>query len=126
MKSPDSGRNIPVIRKIILSLIIFLLSGTTVFALSDGRTYKLKDSYKIKRTADGTVCLFSKDNPTEAETFVFTDFNADVLLLVYRRIDLESMISSLSKKYYLSRTDARRSVKMALNELESWSLITRH
>ncbi len=51
-------------------------------------------------------------------------FNADVVLLIYRRINVDQISSSLAKKYYLSKDDSRRGVKRVINVLEQWGMVS--
>ena len=109
----------------VFAFSLFVATTSVSQAMSDGEAYRVKENYRIKRSSDGIVSLYSLNDNGEKEEYVFTEFNADVLLLVYRRIDLNNIVSSMSKKYYMSKTEARRSVKITLNELENWDLIVR-
>ena len=117
-----------ITRNLLFVVFAFSLLVTTSMAglaHSDDEAYRVKENYRIKRTSDGVVSLYSLNDNGEKEEYVFKEFNADVLLLVYRRIGMNSIVKSMSKKYYMSKTEARRSVKMTLNELENWDLIVR-
>jgi hypothetical protein len=115
-----------LVRNFAFLLVFFsLFAFTTGLFASGDDVVRVKDDYRIKRTPDGTVSLYTVNPKGEKEEYVFTEFNADVLLLVYRKVDINNIVSSMAKKYYLSKTEARRSVKMTINELESRDLIVR-
>ena len=97
----------------------------TMHASVLNESVKIKDDIKIKRTSDGNVSLFVQNPSGEKEEYHFTDFNADVILLLYRGVDLDLIIKNLAKKYFLSKTDTRRYVKMTINTLEQWNLVRR-
>jgi hypothetical protein len=97
-----------------------------VSAFSDNTdtTVRFKPEYKIKRVPSVGVTIFSIDNKAEKEEYIFKDFNADVVLLIYRRITVDQITSNLAKKYYLSKDDSRRGVKRVINVLEEWGMVT--
>lgn len=116
--------------RIAVIAFMFVFSSFIVFpvhALSrtptETETYRVKEEFRIKRTSDGTVSLYNEAAEGDRKEFTFTKFNADVLLLIYRRIDTANIIKSMAKKYTMSKTDARRAVKVAINELKQWDLI---
>lgn len=110
-------------------LIIFsllLLPGALTIANSENESVKINDNIKIKRNSADKVSLIVYYDSKKAEEFFFTDFNADVVLLLYRRVEMDIIIKNLSKKYFISKTDARRYVKMTINTLEQWNLVSRN
>lgn len=118
-----------VVRKIVKSFLIlgimFIVNPLCHANLNDA-SISINKNYKIKRTSDGTVRLYSYNEQGETEEeFVFTKFHADVLLLLYRKVAMKNIVKSMSEKYSLSEIDARRAVKITLNELESYDLIIR-
>jgi len=107
-------------------VMISLLFLVPVSAYSDNAdtVVKFKPEYKIKRVSDGTVTIYSIDNKGEKEEYIFKDFNADVVLSLYRRIRVSQVTSNLAKKYYLSEVESRRNVKRVLNVLDHWEMVT--
>ncbi|MGD2034306.1 MAG: hypothetical protein PVF73_04565 [Bacteroidales bacterium] len=110
-------------------LAVLLLSA--IFSLSYSAYYdntetifKFRSEYRIKRVPDGTVTIYTFNKQGEKEEYVFKDFNADVVLSVYRRIRVSQIAATMSKKYYLSESESRRGVKRVLNVLEQWDMIT--
>lgn len=108
---------------VVLSLLI--IPGVFIWASTENEPVTISNDIKIKRASGDTVCLIAHNDSGEFEEFFFTDFNADVVLMIYRKVDMEMLIKNLSKKYYLSKTDARRYVKMTINTLEQWGLVKR-
>ena len=62
---------------------------------------------------------------SEKEEYEFEDFNADVVLFVYRKLSIKQISLNLARKYYLSEDESRRNVKKALNILEYWGIVSR-
>ena len=123
MQTVKSGK---YFRNLTNFLIVFLLftMNCTLFATGND-IVRVNEDYRIKRTSDGTVSLYTVNPDGEREEYVFTEFNADVLLLIYRHVDISNIVNNMRKKYYLSKTEARRSVKKTINELEVWDLVVR-
>ncbi|MBN2523434.1 MAG: hypothetical protein JXB24_09160 [Bacteroidales bacterium] len=111
----------------LIMIIAVLLFVFPVSAFSDdtGELVKFKPEYKIKRISGGTVTIYTYNNEGDKEEYIFKDFNADVVLSIYRRIKVSSITSNLAKKYYLSEAESRRSVKRVLNVLDHWGMLSR-
>ena len=108
---------------LILAALLFSTDQLS-FAGNESEFVRIKDNVKI-HTSAGRVSLLALDNKGEKVEYSFTDFHADAVLLLYRRVDWDIMIKNLSKKYYLSKTDTRRNLKMTINTLEQWDLVSR-
>jgi hypothetical protein len=102
---------------------LFLLP-ISVYSNNTGETVKFKPEYKIKRVPNVGVTIYNVDTHDKNEEYIFTDFNADVVLLIYRRIAVDQIASNLAKKYYLSKDDSRRGVKRVINVLEEWGMVS--
>ena len=48
-----------------------------------------------------------------------------LLMAAYRKQNTEYIITSFSKKYYLSHDECRREIKHALNVLAEWNIVQR-
>ena len=105
--------------------VLLFIFPVSVFPDNTGELVQLKPEYKIKRVSDGTVTLYTFNDEGEKEEYIFKDFNADVVLSIYRRIKVSSITSNLAKKYYLSEAESRRGVKRVLNVLDQWGMLTR-
>jgi len=112
----------PLLITIAVLLFVFPVSA---FSDNTGELVKFKPEYKIKRVPGGTVTIYTYNNEGDKEEYVFKDFNADVVLSIYRRIKVSSITSNLAKKYYLSEAESRRGVKRVLNVLDHWGMLTR-
>lgn len=110
-------------RPLIIMVGLILFTSTFCNALSEKSVVRVNADYKIKRSANGDVILYSQKQDQAKEEFVFTEFNADVILLIYRKLDTNYIINSLSQKYHMSKTEARRQVKMTIYELENCDLV---
>jgi hypothetical protein len=122
MNSFMTGRTVS--RFLITMLLLFSVSG--VFQTVSGNdNVTFNPDFKLKRVSGTTVAVYAIDQKGKTQEYLFDDFNADVLLLVYRRIDIEQITNNLTKKYHLRETDCRRQVKMTLNTLEEWAIILR-
>ena len=111
-------------------LLLFILMFSTSMSLkaelgNDGVVIKFNKDYKLKRSSN-VVTVSGLDSQGDAVSYDFTEFSADVLLSVYRNMDLQLIIKKMSDKYHLSKTESRRKVKMTLNTLASWSIIIRN
>ncbi len=126
MKILKPENKLKIAFRFLLALTFLVGNGLSVNAGSEDITYRINNDIKIKRVSGGTVCLYTYTDSGKKEEFVFNDFNADVILLLYRRIDMTMIIKNLSRKYFLSKTDTRRIVKMTINTLEQWDLVTRY
>jgi hypothetical protein len=111
-------------RFLLTFFILFSVSGV-LQTLSGNDGIKFNPEYKLKRISGTTVSVYTVDQKGEKQEYLITDFNADVLLLVYRHIDIEQITNNLTRKYHLKETDCRRQVKMTLNTLEEWDIILR-
>ncbi len=125
MKILNAEKSISISFRFLLVLGLLLIPGISMNANFENETVKINKNIKIKRSSGDTVSLIAYSNFGEKEEFVFTDFNADVVLLLYRRVELNMIIKNLSKKYFLTKTDTRRYMKMTINTLEQWNLISR-
>jgi hypothetical protein len=105
-------------------IVILLLLPVSVFPDNTETTVRFKPEYKIKRVPNVGVTIYSIDAEDQKEEYLFKDFNADVVLLLYRRIAVDQIASSLARKYYLSDADSRRGVKRVINVLEEWGMVT--
>ena len=111
------------------SLVFFLIGfllllPVSVFSDNTDVTVRFKPEYKIKRIPNVGVTIFNENTEAQEEEYIFKDFNADVVLLIYRHISVDQITSSLAKKYYLSKEDTRRGVKRVINVLEEWGMVT--
>jgi hypothetical protein len=86
---------------------------------------RLNPDCKVKRLSNGSVIISAKNMEGVEEKHEFTDFTADLLMAVYRKQKTEYILSSFSKKYYLSRDECRREIKHALNVLAEWNIVER-
>jgi hypothetical protein len=86
---------------------------------------KLNPDYQLKRMSNGEVVVTSRNPNENTVKHTFTDLYADLLLGLYRRQDVNFIIDSLAKKYYLSDDECRREVKHAVNVLSEWNIILR-
>jgi hypothetical protein len=113
-----------ILRYTLIATVLVWMTGLTCYAFGD-ETIKFNSEYKLKRVGSAvSVYQFSHDG--DKEEYVFNDFNADLLLLLYRHIDLRQITSDLTKKYHMGETDCRRQLKMALNTFEEWDIILRN
>jgi len=106
-----------------LALTFLLVGPGLVIFASDDQTVLLKEDIKFKRVSDGSVKLTVEDGSGELNDYHFTEFNADVITMLYRRVEMDLIIKNMAKKYFLTKNDARRSVKMTINTLEQWDLV---
>ena len=107
---PLSGFNIP-------------LSGTRM--MDEGEKITINPEFKFKRLSNGTVEMYRIKDENQKK-YRFTDFNADLLLSAYRRMNSDQIISVLSKKYDLSIVECRRQMKHSLNILEDWGIVLKN
>ena len=123
MRSVPTGSLSGPVAGILTFILLIALNLPGSYASPGPSEYRVKEEYKLSRLPDGTVNLYTRSGVEEKQEYVFTNFNADVLLLIYRRIDTYDIIKSMTKKYHLSKAEARRWVKMTINELKQWNLI---
>ena len=105
-------------------LVLFVFSASAEAMGENKNGLRFNSEYKLKKSSI-TVTVFYINEDGEKVEYSFGDFNADVLLYVYRRIDQKRIISALADKYGISETESRRKVKIALNRMEVWSIIER-
>ena len=124
MENSKINRKMNTASLVFIFVVSLLLIPVSAFSDNTETTVRFKPEYKIKRVPNVGVTIFSIDNKNEKEEYIFKDFNADVVLLIYRRIAVDQITSSLAKKYYLSKDDSRRGVKRVINVLEEWGMVT--
>jgi hypothetical protein len=109
-----------------LILVVFLLTVPTIYShTAENQVIRFNSHCKLKRIAPNKVFIYQKSNDGSQQEYLFNDFNADVLLLIYRNVSLCQITLNLSKKYHLDKTECRRQLKMSLNTLEEWEIIER-
>jgi len=110
---------------LILMLSLFSLSGDSPGASSLDDVIRLNPDCKVKRLSNGSVIISAKNLEGVEEKHQFTDFYADLLMAAYRKQKTEYILTTFSKKYYLSRDECRREIKHALNVLAEWNIVAR-
>ena len=115
-------RKVLAMRKVFL---VFLLVGLSTIGLQaeveDEQTLEFNSEYALRKSSN-TVKVYYTNERGEKIEYSFDSFNADVVLYVYRHIEQDRMVDLLSSKYRLSKTEARRKVKMAINTMEVWNI----
>lgn len=110
-----------LIIKSALRISVFMLLLAFVFPSAysnySEEIVKFKPEYRIKRIPDGTVTIYTLNDDGKKEEFIFRDFNADVVLSIYRRVAVSQITSNLAKKYVISEDESRRGIKRVLNAL---------
>ncbi len=110
------------------TLLVFMILFS-LFSFDNGKSVddliKLNPDCKVKRLSNGSVIISAKNTEGVEEKHQFTDFYADLLMAAYRKQNTEYILTSFSKKYYLSREDCRREIKHALNVLAEWNIVQR-
>jgi len=110
------------------TLLVFMILFS-LFSFDNARSaddlIKLNPDCKVKRLSNGSVIISAKNTEGVEEKHQFTDFYADLLMAAYRKQKTEYILTSFSKKYYLSREDCRREIKHALNVLAEWNIVQR-
>jgi hypothetical protein len=111
----------------LLFLIAFSYRGeamdtTGSFYSSDIR---LNPACKIKRMSNGEVFVTAKSFQGDVVTHKFKDFYADLLMAAYRQQRMDYIVTTFSKKYYLSQDDCRREIKHAVNVLAEWNIVVK-
>jgi hypothetical protein len=113
-----------VIGRFLILMVLLSVSGL-LQTVSANDEIKFNPEFKLKRISGTSVSVFSVDQKGEKQEYLIRDFNADVLLLVYRKLDEQQITQNLCKKYHMRETDCRRQVKITLNTLEEWDIIFR-
>lgn len=108
---------------LMLFLTLFSFSGDNSGASSLDNVIRLNPDCKVKRLSNGSVIILSKNTEGIEEKHQFTDFYADLLMAAYHKQKTEYIITSFSKKYYISRDECRREIKHALNVLSAWNIV---
>lgn len=93
--------------------------------IDEGEKITINPEFKFKRLSNGTVEMYRIKDKNQKK-YRFTDFNADLLLSAYRRMNSDQIISVLSKKYNLSKDECRRQMKHSLNILEDWGIVLKN
>jgi len=110
----------------LLILSLFSFSGDSPGASSLDNVIRLNPDCKVKRLSNGTVIISAKNMEGVEEKHQFNDFYADLLMAAYRKQKTDYIITSFSKKYYLSHDECRREIKHALNVLAEWNIVQRN
>jgi hypothetical protein len=121
---PQRGHKFVLTFLFILSLFPVYNSVSATTHIGDQKI-TIADDIRFKRISDGSVVLTAVNESGQTQEYVFDEFQADVITMLYRKMDPEIMISNLSKKYVLSKTDTRRNLKMTINTLEEFKLVKR-
>ena len=108
---------------LMLTLSLFSFNGDSPGASSLDDVIRLNPDCKVKRLSNGSVIISAKNTEGVEEKHQFTDFYADLLMAAYRKQKTEYILTSFSKKYYLSRDECRREIKHALNVLAEWNIV---
>ncbi len=110
--------------QIVLFLFIFAFIPSTAYSNYSEEVVKFKPEYRIKRVPDGTVTIYTFGDDGKKEEYIFKDFNADVVLSIYRRLELNQITLNLAKKYFMSEDESRRGIKRVLNALDQWGMMS--
>lgn len=110
---------------LMLMFSLFSFSGDSPGTTSLDDVIRLNPDCKFKRLSNGSVIISAKNTEGVEEKHQFTDFYADLLMAAYRKQKTEYILTSFSKKYYLSRDECRREIKHALNVLAQWNIVQR-
>jgi hypothetical protein len=108
-----------------LMLSLFSFNGDSTGATSMDDVIKLNPDCKVKRLSNGSVIISSKNTEGVEEKHQLNDFYADLVMAAYRKQKTEYILTSFSKKYYLSRDECRREIKHAVNVLAEWNIVQR-
>jgi len=109
----------------VLMLSLFSFSGDSTGTSSLDDVIRLNPDCKVKRLSNGSVIISAKNFEGVEEKHQFTDFYADLIMAAYRKQKTEYILTSFSKKYYMSRDECRREIKHALNVLAEWNIVER-
>jgi hypothetical protein len=110
---------------LMLMFSLFSFSGESPGTSSLDDVIRLNPDCKVKRLSNGSVIISSKNTEGVEEKHQFNDFYADLLMAAYRKQKTEYILTSFSKKYYLSHDECRREIKHALNVLAEWNIVLR-
>jgi len=75
--------------------------------------------------SNGEVIVFFKNQNNDQFTQKFNDLYADLILGLYRKQNIDFIMNSLAKKYYMSDDECRREIKHAVNVLAEWKIVLR-
>ena len=109
----------------VLVLLFIFISVDFAYSSSRIESFRFNSEYKLKRIPNGTVTVYRIGESGKKVEYVFKNFNADVILSVYRKLNLKQITAVLARKYYLSETESRRDVKRTINVLENWGIVSR-
>jgi hypothetical protein len=112
----------------ILSLFVFLSVHVDRDGLNNNPpagNVRFNTDYRIKRMSNGEVIVLSKSQSKEQFSQRFKDLSADLILGLYRNQSMDYIMTSIAKKYYLTKDECRREVKSAINVLVEWNIIIR-
>jgi hypothetical protein len=110
---------------LMLMLSLFSFSGDSTGSSSLDDVIRLNPDCKVKRLSNGSVIISAKNTEGVEEKHQFNDFYADLIMAAYRKQKTEYILTTFSKKYYLSRDECRREIKHALNVLAEWNIVLR-
>ncbi len=110
---------------LMLMLSLFSFNGDRTVSPSSDDVIRLNPDCKVKRLSNGSVIISSKNTEGVEEKHQFNDFYADLVMAAYRKQKTEYILTSFSKKYYLSRDECRREIKHAVNVLAEWNIVQR-
>ncbi len=105
-------------------IIILAFFSCDLLASSGGGGVHFNPEFKLK-SYSGKVTVYTVTEQGKKVEYTFNEFHADVLLLVYRRLDLNQIIERMAEKYSLTKKVSRRCVKMTINTLELWDIVIR-
>ena len=126
MKTTKTNRVCRPAMQMLLFIFLFSLFSFSARSNYSEEELKFKSEYKIKRVPDGTVTIYTLKKDGRKEEYIFKDFNADVVLSIYRRIRVSQITTNLAKKYTISEDESRRGIKRVLNALNQWGMITEY
>jgi hypothetical protein len=124
MKKSKTDRKTNAISLVFIYIGFLLLLPVSAYSNTTEINVKFKPGYKIKRVPNVGVTIYNVNTEEQIEEYFFKDFNADVVLQIYRRVSVDQITSNLAKKYYLSKEASRRGVKRVINVLEEWGMVT--
>jgi hypothetical protein len=110
---------------LMLMLSLFSFNGDSTGATSLDDVIRLNPDCKVKRLSNGSVIISSKNTEGVEEKHQLSDFYADLVMAAYRKQKTEYILTSFSKKYYMSRDECRREIKHAINVLAEWNIVQR-
>ena len=109
---------------ILFTLLFIIPLSIQASGLSGKGSIQFNPEYKL-RSYSGFVKVYTITEKGDRVEYTFKDFNADVLLLVYRKLDMMQITERMAKKYNLSKKASRRNVKRTINTLELWDIVIR-